>query len=167
MKHKKGQCLKDQHRVQALLRGFQDLAWVQVNTQYPRFSSSRHMSRQLWKEFAQELSQPQGEKWAIFSVCGDDVVERYETVDGWSVVVGRNGAPARIDEIIEKTRSESRGRGGEILRAALNDEYANMSSTEVRAALNARSREKLDQMCSADVASYLWDIPETELYVDS
>ena len=167
VKHKKGQCLKDQHRVQALLRGFQDLAWVQVNTQYPRFSSGRHMSRQLWKEFARELSQPQGEKWAVFCVCGDDVVERYETVDDWSVVVGRNGAPARIDEIIQKKRSESRGRGGKILRAALNDEYANMSSTEVRAALNARSREKLDQMCSADVASYLWDIPETELYVDS
>ena len=40
-------------------------------------------------------------------------------------------------------------------------------STKVRAALNAHSREKLDQMCPADVASYLWDIPETELYVDS
>ena len=58
VKHKKGQCLKDQHRVQALLRGFQDLAWVQVNTQYPRFRSGRHMSGQLWKEFARELSHP-------------------------------------------------------------------------------------------------------------
>ena len=104
---------------------------------------------------------------AVFCVCGDDVVGRYKTVDDWSVVVGRIHAPARIDEIIQKKRSESRGRGGKILRAALNDEYANMSSTEVRGALNARSREKLDQMCSADVASYLWDIPETELYVDS
>ena len=148
MKHKKGQCLKDLHRVQALLRGFQDLAWVQVNTQYPRFSSGRHMSRQLWKEFAQELSQPQGEKWAVFCVCGDDVVERYETVD----------------EIIRKKRSESRGK---IVRATLHDEYAGMSSTKVREALNARSKEVLHQMCSADVASYLWDIPVTELYDES
>ena len=166
VKHKKGRCLKDVHRVQALLRGFQDLAWVQVNTQYPRFRSGRHMSGQLWKEFARELSRPRP-AMAVFCVCGDDVVERYETVD----------------EIIRKKRSESRGHGVEILRAAvndeyantsstilraaLNDEYANMSSTKVRAALNAHSREKLDQMCPADVASYLWDIPETELYADS
>ena len=47
------------------------------------------MSRQLWKEFARELSQPRGEQWAVFCVCGDDVVERYETVDDWSVAVGR------------------------------------------------------------------------------
>ena len=166
VKCKKGRCLKDLHRVQALLRGFQDLAWVQVNTQYPCFRSGRQMSWGLWRKCARELSQP-GVEMAVFCVCGDDVVDRYETVDDWSVVVGRIDAPARIDEIIRKKRSESRGRGGKILRAALNDEYANMSSTEVRAALNARSREKLDQMCSADVASYLWDIPETELYVDS
>ena len=34
VKRKKDPCLKDVHRIQALLRGFQDLAWVQVNTQY-------------------------------------------------------------------------------------------------------------------------------------
>ena len=50
------------------------------------------------------------------------------------------------------------------MRATLHDEYAGMSSTKVREALNARSKEVLHQMCSADVASYLWDIPVTELY---
>ena len=101
---------------------------------------------------------------AVFCVCGDDVIDRYETLDDWSVVVGRIGAPARIDEIIRKKRSESRGK---IVRATLHDEYAGMSSTKVRKALNARSEEVLHQMCSADVASYLWDIPVTELYADS
>ena len=169
VKHKKGQCLKDLHRVQALLRGFQDLkAWVQVNTQYPRFSSCRDMSRQLSKEFARELCGDDvvGDDWAVFCVCGDDVVERYETVDDWSVVVGRIDAPARIDEIIQKKCSEPRGHG-KIMRATLHDEYAGMSSTKVREALNARSKEVLHQMCSADVASYLWDIPVTELYDES
>ena len=126
------------------------------------------MSRQLSKEFARELCGDDvvGDDWAVFCVCGDDVVERYETVDDWSVVVGRIDAPARIDEIIQKKCSEPRGHG-KIMRATLHDEYAGMSSTKVREALNARSKEVLHQMCSADVASYLWDIPVTELYADS
>ena len=163
MKRKKDRCLKDLHRVQALLRGFQDLAWVQVNTQYPRFRSGRHMRGQLWTEFVRELSQP-GVEMAVFCVCGDDVLDLYETVDDWSVVVGRIVAPARIDEIIRKKQSESRGK---IVRATLHDQYAGMSSTEVRKALNARSEVVLHQMCSADVASYLWSIPVRELYDDS
>ena len=103
---------------------------------------------------------------AVFCVCGDDVVVRYETVDDWSVVVGRSGAPTRIDEIIQNKQSESRGHG-KIMRATLHDEYGGMSSTKIREALKARSKEVLHQMCSADVASYLWDIPVTELYDDS
>ena len=165
VKRKKDRCLKDVHRIQALLRGFQDLTWVQVNTQYPRFRSGRHMRGQLWTEFVRELSQPPGEM-AVFCVCGDDVVVLYETVDDWSIVAGRSGVPARIDEIIQKKQSESRGHG-KIMRATLHDEYGGMSSTKVREALNARSKEVLHQMCSADVASYLWDISVTELYDNS
>ena len=103
---------------------------------------------------------------AVFCVCGDDVVERYKTVDEWSVVVGRIDDPARIDEIIQKKRSESRGRG-KVMRATFNDQYARMSSTKVREALHARSEEALHQICSDDVASYLWDITVAELYANS
>ena len=140
--------------------GFQDLAWVQVNTTYPRFYSGRNMLKRLWREFDQERSQ-RVVKMEVFCVCGDDVVERYHDVAEWFVVVGRTGATDLVNEIIQTKQGE-----GMILRATLSDEYCRMSSTDVRRALSERSEGLLRQLCPASVATYLWEQSGANLYAE-
>ena len=162
VERKKGQCLKDIHRVQALLLGFQDLPWVQINTQFPRFKNSNQMRNQLWWEFCEERSHPDGEI-AVFCLCGDDVVERYNYVDDWSVVVGRTATPTFVDQVIQKKQVQGRGK---VIRANMADKFFSMSSTIVRTALLDRSYDVLQESCPSAVTSYLCELSASSMYVE-